>query len=58
MRDAVKNWHEALNGGNVDVADLQKQVKRLRRQRNFLLSIIVTAASAYVRKIMDGQVKK
>lgn len=57
MREAVKNWHEALNGSTIDVPALQKQAKMYRRQRNLLLGILVSIGSAHVKRIMDRMAK-
>jgi hypothetical protein len=58
MREAVKNWHDQMTGKQPDVAELQKRVRLLRRQRNFLVTVLVSIAGTYVKHVLDGQVKK
>jgi hypothetical protein len=50
-------WREDFFRTSPQVADLKRKVIIYRRQRNFLVSVLVTIAGAYVKRVMDGQVK-
>ena len=49
-------WREDFFRTSPQVAALRKKAIVYRRQRNFLVTVLVTIAGAYVKKIMDGQV--
>lgn len=50
-------WREDFFKTSPQVADLRRKATVYRRQRNFLVSVLVTIAGAYVKRVMDGQVK-
>jgi hypothetical protein len=50
-------WREDFFRTSPQVAALRKKATIYRRQRNFLVTILVTIAGGYVKKVMDGQVK-
>jgi hypothetical protein len=49
-------WREDFFKTSPQVAALRRKAVVYRRQRNFLVSILVGIAGAYVKRIMDGQV--
>jgi hypothetical protein len=58
MLDALaETWREEFWKTSPQVADLKRKVVIYRRQRNFLVSVLVTVAGAYIKRVMDGQVK-
>jgi hypothetical protein len=53
----AEQWREEFFKTSPQVADLKRKVIVYRRQRNFLVTVLATIAGAYVKRVMDGQVK-
>lgn len=57
MEELAEQWREQFFKTSPQVADLKRKVVVYRRQRNFLVTVLATIAGAYVKRVMDGQVK-
>jgi hypothetical protein len=53
----AETWREEFFKTSPQIRDLKRKATIYRRQRNFLVTVLVTIAGGYVKKVMDGQVK-